>query len=403
MSVPGASRLVVAAVALFMTVPAVRESGAQATFHKEVMPVLRTHCISCHRVGGTAPQSFETYKEMRPWIRSTRKTVLDGSMPPWPLDPAVGVWQNSGVMTEEEKTLLAEWAKNKGPEGDPATAAPAPEAPGPFVLGTPDQIHEAPAVEVPADAGNLYKVLLVGPAFGADTWLRGAEIAPGSIASVQHATLSILPAAAAEAAAAAGAPDPDWSSEGRHAVAVWNRGMTVQKPYPDGTGVLAPAGSRLVLHIHYRGQKAAEQDVTKVGLFMAPSAPAKELKTMAVDARDFKIPADSYAHAVKASKTVAGAISIHALLPQMRYLGHKMLVKAGGAPILSVVAYSHELETLYRPVEPIAVAAGTAIEVEASYENNRDNIHNPNLSSKEAVYGPAPAGERLTLVAWYTE
>jgi hypothetical protein len=58
---------------------------------------------------------------------------------------------------------------------------------------------------------------------------------------------------------------------------------------------------------------------------------------------------------------------------------------------------------LYVCAEPIDLPAGTRLEATAAYENNYDNLNNPNLSIKKATYGPAPANEVMSVVLQYVD
>src|SRR2546425_6240764 len=53
------------------------------TFSKDVAPIFYQKCAQCHRPGEIAPMSLLTYKDARPWAKSIREKVVDGSMPPW--------------------------------------------------------------------------------------------------------------------------------------------------------------------------------------------------------------------------------------------------------------------------------------------------------------------------------
>ena len=57
--------------------------GAVPTFAGEVAPILYENCVSCHRPGDIAPMSLITYRDVRPWARAIKDTVLSGEMPPW--------------------------------------------------------------------------------------------------------------------------------------------------------------------------------------------------------------------------------------------------------------------------------------------------------------------------------
>ena len=44
------------------------------TFTKDVAPIFYRECVQCHRPNDLAPMSLLTYKEARPWARSTARS-----------------------------------------------------------------------------------------------------------------------------------------------------------------------------------------------------------------------------------------------------------------------------------------------------------------------------------------
>src|SRR5687767_4996288 len=64
------------------------------TFSKDVAPILYRSCATCHRPGEIAPMSLLTYADARPWAKSIRDEVGDGTMPPWHADPKHGKFAN---------------------------------------------------------------------------------------------------------------------------------------------------------------------------------------------------------------------------------------------------------------------------------------------------------------------
>src|SRR5580704_8923948 len=48
---------------------------SQPTFYRDVLPVLQTHCQSCHRVGGIAPMPLETYEQAKKWAGNIVRMV----------------------------------------------------------------------------------------------------------------------------------------------------------------------------------------------------------------------------------------------------------------------------------------------------------------------------------------
>src|SRR5437870_4770131 len=61
------------------------------TFAKDVAPILQEKCQECHHTGSMAPMSLVTYEETRPWVKAIRERVSTRQMPPWHIDPTVGV------------------------------------------------------------------------------------------------------------------------------------------------------------------------------------------------------------------------------------------------------------------------------------------------------------------------
>lgn len=376
------------------------------TFHKDIMPVLQKHCLSCHHKGGSAPQSMETYKEMRAWIRSSKKQVNDKTMPPWHADPTVGKWKNDATMSEAETKLIADWADAKGPEGDPATAPAAIDFKKEWKLGTPDKILSVAApVKVPAQGNDVHGAYVLEPAFDADTWVSGIELAPGSVEVVNDLILSIVPSAAAKSVDAAAF---DGIKDAANGIAAFNKGVSLVEKFADGTGVLIPKGSNLVLLAHYKTIGEELEAQPKVGVYTAKSPPAKAIKTLAVENRTVAVPANASDHKATAELKLDKGVKIYSLLPRMHYLGRTLELTATtpdgkSQKLLKVDDYIYAMQTTYTAAEPIALPAGTVLKAEATYDNTKDNPHNPSTAIKDAAYGPAPGGEVLSILIQYTE
>src|SRR5258707_7297760 len=63
------------------------------TYYRDVLPILRGHCEVCHRAGGIAPMSFETYEQASQYAEAIRFTTQYKSMPPW--FAVAGIWRFS--------------------------------------------------------------------------------------------------------------------------------------------------------------------------------------------------------------------------------------------------------------------------------------------------------------------
>src|SRR5580700_4064378 len=55
---------------------------ASATFYRDVLPILQSHCQECHRAGGIAPMAFEQFEQSKPFADAIRTATRQKSMPP---------------------------------------------------------------------------------------------------------------------------------------------------------------------------------------------------------------------------------------------------------------------------------------------------------------------------------
>ena len=80
------------------------------TFYRDVLPILQTHCQSCHRPGEIGPMAFGAYPETRPWAKAIKQAVLLKQMPPWYADAPPGRFHNDPRLSQPEIDKLVAWA-----------------------------------------------------------------------------------------------------------------------------------------------------------------------------------------------------------------------------------------------------------------------------------------------------
>src|SRR5438874_3269453 len=99
----------------------------QATFTKDVAPILQRSCQVCHRPGAIGPMALLTYEDVRPWAKSIKLRISERTMPPWFIDHAVGInkFKNDPSLSDEEIATIASWVDNGMPRGN-ASDMPAP-------------------------------------------------------------------------------------------------------------------------------------------------------------------------------------------------------------------------------------------------------------------------------------
>src|SRR5205809_7242730 len=80
--------LVISAVLAVLVTTAVAQD---VTFTKDVAPILERCCQNCHRPDSIAPMPLLTYEQVRPWARAMKQNVVLRNMPPWHIDPNIGI------------------------------------------------------------------------------------------------------------------------------------------------------------------------------------------------------------------------------------------------------------------------------------------------------------------------
>src|SRR3979409_1412261 len=92
----------------------------QVTFSKDVAPILQEKCQQCHQPNSIAPMSLITFEDTRPWAKSMKQRVMTRQMPPWHIDPSVGVhdFKNDMSLTDAQIDTLVRWVDAGAPEGN---------------------------------------------------------------------------------------------------------------------------------------------------------------------------------------------------------------------------------------------------------------------------------------------
>jgi hypothetical protein len=163
-----------------------------------------------------------------------------------------------------------------------------------------------------------------------------------------------------------------------------------------------PAGSKVILQMHYSRNGRVEKDRSSVGLYFAKEPPAKEVRTEMIVNYHFQIPPQSSNHKVTACYTFKESAHVIGLMPHMHLRGKDMKVVAfypdGKSEVLIWVPnYSFNWQTNYYLKSPKALPAGTRLEVEAHFDNSTKNKYNPD-PTKAVRYGEPTYDEMM--IGW---
>jgi hypothetical protein len=404
------------------------------TYYRDVLPILRQHCVVCHRAGGLAPMSFQAYEGARRYAYLIRNVTQDKAMPPPFSVPLVGRVTNDPSLTAAEIATLAAWANLKAPAGDPVDAPPTPHGSAPWSIPKPDLVVKMPQpVAIPASSSPQYVYQIVPTRFTEGRWVQMAEVLPSLPANLLQIMVVIrrpgshwlrhAPAGTPfTSAALTSSKDCRWAND--DILIVYAPGSSPQE-FPPTMGKFIPAGSDLVFRAQYMSNGVAGSDQSSVGLVFSRQQPSQRVMTLALEDRRFTIPPNASDYRVEARGVLQRDVLLVSFFPLLHLRGKRFEYNVIHEPIGSGDDLNPEMETLlrvnydlrwqtsYHLSEPRSLKAGTELRAIAWYDNSANNPHNPNPNSsvnwgeqpREEVLGgffdvavPAIAGERKILV-----
>jgi mono/diheme cytochrome c family protein len=387
-------------VALMQATLGRQSTAASVTFTKDVAPILYKSCAECHRAGEIAPMSLMSYQEVRPWAKSIRERIVEGSMPPWSADPKHGHWANDPRLSQKEIDTIVAWVNGGAPKGEDKDLPPAPKFAEGWTIGAPDAVVQMQEeYTVPADGTVPYLYFSMPTNFTEDKWVQALEIRPGN-RSVVHHVIAYAQDTNVKDTAAGGEGE---LRRGR----VHLGGITPNKTgftFEPGTAKLIRKGSNIVFQMHYTTNGTVMKDRTKIGFVFAKEPAKREVLTGNAMNTRFAIPAGDGNHEVKASKTFDEDVLITSFMPHMHVRGkaftYTVTYPDGRSEILlNVPKYDFNWQHTYIPKQPIALPKGARLDCVAYFDNSEKNKYNPD-PSKAVRWGDQTWEEMM--IGWYT-
>lgn len=342
--------------------------------------------------------SLESYAEVRPYAEAIREQTKQRKMPPWFADPRYGHFSNNPTLTQQQISTLANWAESHAPAGDPAQAPPPVHWARGWNIGKPDVTFQMTRpIEIPADGDVPYTYVIIPTHFAEDRWVRMSEIRPSNRAVVHHAVAYVRePGSSWLRGAPIGRPftSEDLTDEKLRRDAMWTTSdvLLVYAPgsspdqWPDGFAKLVPAGSDIVLQMHYTTRGVKTEDQTSIGLVFSRKPPTKRVLTLQLTNDKFLIPPGDPDHMVEVHGTIPNDALLLSFFPHMHLRGKSFeyrMIPPGNRPItlLNIPHYDFYWQLSYRLADPIPLKAGTTLQAIATFDNSKNNPHNPDPDS----------------------
>ena len=369
--------------------------SADLSFSNSVVPILKRHCLSCHREGGAAPFAMDSYRTVYGWAPMMREVVRTRRMPPWSLDPHVGEFSSPSLLTPDEERVLLGWIDAGSPRRtseDPLAAEKA-TVPSEWALGEPDLIVEFEEQKIPATGRIPYRYLKAD--FGNDrpVWVRAAEIQGTDVEVIHHAFAFLT----------RGKPR-DIYRWYRHLFASYAPGIGPEI-FPEGTARRVRPGSEVLLQVHYTPTGRPTTDRPRMAVYFADQPPWKLYETTALFPWRISIPPRARRFPIRIRKQMEESILLHGLRPHMHYRGKSIRVWATTPDgtreqLLNVPNYSFDWQSFYTLSEPKSLPAGTILEAEAIFDNSQQNRFNPDPADT-VRWGSQDEDEMLLVYLFY--
>jgi hypothetical protein len=242
------------------------------TFTKDVAPILQRSCVQCHRSGQSAPMSLRTYEDVRPWARSIKTRVEARQMPPWHIDRNVGIQEFKGDLSLRDNDIdtIVAWADAGAPRGNPADMPPQRQfADGDeWAIGKPDLVVRFPKYKVAASGPDQFPDVFAPTGLTEDRYIKAIQTRPVDLNSrrVVHHAITFMLSGNTDGAAAANVDSDGANSE----FLVEYASGKAPEVYPERSGVLLKAGSKLQLQNHLHSVGEAIDSEVEVGFLLYP-------------------------------------------------------------------------------------------------------------------------------------
>lgn len=390
----------------FAKIRAVRHPQPQAgpTFSKEVVRIFQQHCQTCHHEGDIAPFSLVTYGEAKPWATLIKIMTQTRQMPPWKPAQGCGDFKDERRLTDGEIDVIARWVDAGAPEGNRADLPQPLDFSGGWALGQPDAIYKLPEPFTPPAGKDTYRCFPIPTELTSTAWVRAVDTRPGDRETVHH-VITFIDTTGASAALDEKDPGPGYTCFGGPGFALpgtlggWAPGSRPLELPPD-TAFQLPAGSRVVLQVHYHPHGGhGHPDQTEIGVYFAATQPKSLMNIIPIFNTTFTIPPHDSEYEVTAIWPLPmPAAKIWWVAPHMHLLGKTMKVQAtrpdgSSACLVDIDDWDFNWQGSYMFKEPISIPSGTRLSLLATYDNSSGNPRNPNNPPKPVSWGEETTDE----------
>lgn len=363
-------------------------SFGQLTWADDAAEIVYSNCTACHNDNGIAPFSLMDYESVQNNAGPIIDAVESDYMPPWTADDDYQSYAHSRKLSEVEKLTLLAWLNGGLEQGDMADAPPPPVYSNQgFIQAIPDLELEMEEYTSAATATqDDYICISLPTGLLEDKKLKAYEVVPGNPSILHHCLVYIDESGTYPtdfSGVCVGPNDEEGLIGGYTPGAV----PTVFPSNGDdiNMGITVPAGSNLVLAMHYPHGSAGEVDQTKIRLyFYEDDVEIREVSTYPLLSNwDFNIPANSQEEVMAQFNFFNEDLSVLSVFPHMHLLGEYINSYAVTEddeviPLIKINHWDFEWQEFFFFEHIQKIPAGSTFFANGTFNNTSDNPHNPN-------------------------
>lgn len=382
-----------------------RSEGREATYSRDVEPILRRHCVECHSPGHIGPFSLTTFEEVRPRVRQIVRATTNRTMPPWLPQAGFGEFSGAPMLTQEEIHTIERWANDGALRGDDVREKAAGVPPA-WRLGQPDLVvtlDEAYSVEAGAEQ---FRNFVFRSPVSSTTFIRGLEFNPGNAAMVHHAVLTTDPQRAArrldEEDSRPGFDGALWDGAANveaHVVG-WTPGKSPSFE-PPGLSWTLPGGADIVLQLHLVPLDHRESLRPQLALYFAEEGQSAFRTAVRLGSKEIDIPPGEPEYVVADDYTLPVAVDALSVYPHAH--SHARMVEAFAVQptgettwLLRIERWNYHWQDEYRYAQPVRLPAGTTIRMRYVYDTATIRSEAPG-TAHSIRWGPLSSDEMAEL------
>jgi hypothetical protein len=304
-------------------------------------------------------------------------------MPPCGVASDFGEFCIAKPLTDAHIVTLQEWLRNGAPEGEGAPKAPV-RTKG-WRMGKPDMVLQpATTPQLPLEGNPVWRALIIDPKHTKALRISGFDIQPLAPRTVRHALLAV----------AAGSDKLQWSTNGtldqsaKRLIGAWAPGYPAWR-LPEGVSMVLQPGERLVAQVLLVPTGKVEAPQFDLGLYVSDDEGDIEPEWISMEVKQFQI--NAYEElTLSMETTLAKDVRVISVLPEARFFAYSVMVRT--APerkvLLRTFKWSPYWIGNYAFAQPVALAKGTKIVSEITYENELHSLINEGNRPRDVFSGP---------------